>query len=305
MRRPLLCLFFVLLVGCLPTGSLRRVYRSPDFHLQSRKILPENALELGTTLQPLENQPGELLWLTGFSLSLKNKDDGRPTPQLLGFSSVDFRWPDWHRDKFSTTQDHRLFGAGQGSTSFHLPSGFGIPLSSNEGLVLSSRVFNLDAYLPEKKVYQEIILDFVRERGLSHPFHPILVRNVAAGLGQNTFWEVPPGGMILRNKISPNLKLSGAATLHGLTAHLERYAVSVELYDATLRKSLLKLTTQSDSNGLLQTIESYSSNRGLQLHPDHEYEAVVQYANPTKAPVRGVCYLTFYFYDGNFKKPPR
>lgn len=305
MRKPLLSLLALLLVGCLPTGGLRRVYRSPDFVVLSQKILPENALELGTNIQPLENQPGELLWLTGFELSLIEKDSGRPTPQLLGFSSIDFRWPDWHRDKFSTTQDSRLFGASQGKTSYQLPSGFGIPLSSNEGLILSSRVFNLDAYLPQQKVYQEATLDFVRERGLKRSYRPILLRNVELGIGQNIFWEVPPGGMILRNKITPNLKLPDATRLHGLTAHLDRYAESVELYDATLQKTLLRLAARYGQEGMLRSVESYSSGKGLVLLPGHDYEAVVRYSNPTRKSLRGVCYLTFYFHDRGFKKPPR
>ena len=305
MRKRLFTLFVLLLAGCLPTGSLRRVYRSPDFLIPSRKILPENALQLGTNIQPLENQPGELLWLTGFSLTLKEKDSGRPAPQLLGFSSIDFRWPEWHRDKFTTTQDHRLFGAGQGLSSFQMPPGFGIPVASNEGFILSSRVYNLDAYRPEQRVYQEVTLDFVRDRGLDRSYRPILLRNVEAGIGQKTYWEVPPGGMILRNKISPNLKLPGAARLHGLTAHLERHAVSAELYDATAKKSLLKLATRRGADGLLSSVESYSSTRGIVLQPGHDYEAIIRYDNPTQSPIRGVCYLTFYFYDSAFKKPER
>ncbi|MCA9796974.1 MAG: hypothetical protein KC910_34425 [Candidatus Eremiobacteraeota bacterium] len=295
MRR-YLSLLLLLLAGCLPTGPGIAGDESPPIPVQSH-ILPLEALTRSSKVLPLSHQPGELIWVTGASLQ------GRPEQAFVGDCTLDYRWPEWHNRKLKTTQSPRLFGLGQGLYRYQLPQGFGIPIYSNEPLLWTYRVFNLDAYLKPTQVQVRSEFDFIRDRGLQRPYIPLLVSNSGVTVAGSQSWPVPVGGNTVSSPIDDMLQLEFDRRLHGLTVALHTHARGFELYDATADRVVLTLKVlKRRADGSLEEVETFTSADGLLLEAGHHYQARVSYDNPTRSMIRGVAYVTAYFYDGQFSK---
>lgn len=305
MERRLSLLFcLLLLAGCLPTGGARLSFRSQPF-LLDRPISQDRSLELGTKVLPAENQPAQRVWVRGLTVTVNNTETDLPNPTLLGFCSLDFLYPEWHSEKLGQRQSARLFALSRGNQEFVLPSDFGIPMTSNEPLWLTSRVYNPDGYLPRQQVYVEAVLGLERVRGGRENLKAVQVRTARGSVNDSYPWTVPPGGSAVVTEINDRLGLTKPTRLHGLTASLQRWGERVTLRDATTGADLLTLRTTRERGGELERVESYSDSQGLLLQPDHRYQMVTRYENPRSEPVEGVAFLTFYFHDPDFRWPDR
>jgi hypothetical protein len=125
----------------------------------------------------LDNQPGELIWLTRFSALPYEKDEKVASPRFLGESSLKFARPSRHKQLLEAEWPpfELVFGAAGGAPSTQLPPGFGIPMYSNEPLLFQAAVVNFDAYQKATKVHLKGQLDYVRQRGLKVPIKPLRV----------------------------------------------------------------------------------------------------------------------------------
>ena len=299
---PLLSFLLVGLAGCLPTGPGTARHTSPPFTVD-RYLAPLAAPAQGSKVMLIENQPGELVWLTGVSIKAEDLELERLAPRFVGDCTVDFQWPDWHNEKLATRQPARLFSLGQGLYSFQLPEGFGIPLYSNEPLLWNYRVCNLSAYQKPTRVQVKSELRFVRDRGLDPPCIPLMVKNFPILHRGQPQWTVPPGKKVVAASLNDLLDLRIDRFLHGLTVALHPHAVGFQIIDRTEGKPVLTLLNQgSRKDGSLRRVESYSSKSGLLLKAEHRYRGVVHYLNESNSPKQGVAYVTAYLYDPEFSK---
>ena len=299
-------LFLSLVVSsCLPTGSSHRSFQTT--RLKIDRVTPlDQALQTGDKFMPIENQPGELIWLTGAKTRCFDADGATLTDRFLGYSTLDFRWPEWHNLKFVGSQSTRLFGLGRGVPEYNLPEGYGIPMHSNEPLWYTSRIANPDPYLPAQKLGQDLQLNLTRERGLRKPYQAVLVRPVDIRQSGSHVWELPPGDSSVRSEITGQLYLTeNCRRLVGMTAWMLDHGRSVVLLDLTTGDKLLELDSKLDADGLIQEIESYSDGAGVLLASDHRYALEATFEKAGQASGVGGAYVNLYFQDSEFVKPPR
>ncbi len=293
---PLLLLWVML--GCRPTGPVQIATVSREFQVE-QVYTASGSPVLGTELSLLDNHPGELVWLTGASLEALEGDQVQQ--QFVGDTTLDLIWPEWHRQHLKQDQGYRLFGLGQGCYRLAFAAGFGIPIMSNEPLIWSHRVLNLDPYQPATMVRYRAQLDLVRERGLTVSMHPLRTRLLAPDPDRST---ILPGGGQTRFDVTAQLGLEVDERLHAATVQLHPYAVSSELRDLTEDKTLVRLEVlERRSDQSLAEVSQYASSEGVILPARHRFELVTRYSNPTGRPLPGVAYWTTYFWDHRVSLP--
>lgn len=96
------------------------------------------------------------------------------------------------------------------------------------------------------------------------------------------FWFVEPGREVNRTLVTKLLDLPYDTTLHYVAVHVHPYAESVELRDLTTGESVYKSNTiQTEGKVGLERVEYFSSEEGIPLYADHDYELVSVYQNDT------------------------
>ncbi len=272
------------MLACLPVGPgqvavFSRTFPVREVHRPQRPPIDQQTFVL------LDNQPGELLWVTGFSL--EGQEKGQPAPHFVGDSDL------------VGSKGESYFEAGQGLYRLDFPPGFGLPVPSDRRLTWRFGLLNLDAYQAATEVRFRGSVSFVRARNLEPDPHPLLTRTLAL-----SSWKVPPGGSTQVDEVSTWLGLKVRQRLHLATVRLYPGADYSELRDATTGASLIRLKVrQRRQDGSLAAVDSYASSEGHILTPDHRYEIVTRYSNPTQREVPGGARWTFYFYDPDFSPP--
>ncbi len=120
-------------------------------------------------------------------------------------------------------------------------------------------------------------------------------------------WMVPPGRHSYRVKVVANqLNLAASTTLHYATAHLHPYGESLELYDLTTAKSVLKIQAEDfkDKVGVMHMGE-FQSASGIVVDPSHQYELRAEYNNTTSKDVDAMAILYLYLLEKDFHYPPK
>lgn len=299
-------LFIMILfaTGCLPSGPGETTLKTTPLRVD-RKTETYQAHQTGDKLVPIAGQPGELIWLTGVRASMLSEEGVALPDRFMGYSTLDFQWAEWHNEKFGTAQSARIFGLGRGMTEYGLPAGFGVPVHSNEPLWYSSRIVNPDPYLPVQRLSQELTLSFRRNRGLSEPIAPVLVRPVDVRESDSHLWELPPGVKTVRTDITDLLYLNGKTRLVGATAWMLDFAQQASLWDSTTGEELLVLKAVTRETGEVESLESYSDPEGIVLLPSHRYEIEAQFHNSSQKSTYVGAYLNLYLEDSSFQLPPR
>ncbi len=120
-------------------------------------------------------------------------------------------------------------------------------------------------------------------------------------------WMVPPGRHSYRVKVVANqLNLTTSTTLHYVTAHLHPYGESLELYDLTALRSVLKIQAEDfhDKVGVKHMGE-FQSASGIVVDPAHQYELRAEYNNTTSKDVDAMAILYLYLLENDFHYPPK
>jgi hypothetical protein len=118
-------------------------------------------------------------------------------------------------------------------------------------------------------------------------------------------WMVPPGRHTYRAKVVVSqFNLTAPTTLHYATAHLHPYGESLELYDITAQKSVLKINAEDyrDKVGVARMGE-FQSEDGILVTPDHQYELRAEYNNTTSADSDAMAILYLYLLEKDFHGP--
>lgn len=241
---------------------------------------------------PLDSQPfqlgdsqaRELFWIVGFEAEVL--EGGKPaSPEWLCHANLDY-----HPEAASLSglsPDGRFVTLSQGQESVRFPTGFGIPVYSDDQLSLTNQALNLNqpqakAHLrfrtkvyyrkqseleqPMKALGQMAVsglksLDRARRYGVD----PKLLKEAgpfcSVGLSANaevayrdkygqeftSHWVVKPGREVSQTNVTPQLELTRDVTVHYVGVHLHPYAESLELLDLTTGKSVYKSRSKPSS----------------------------------------------------------
>ncbi len=119
-------------------------------------------------------------------------------------------------------------------------------------------------------------------------------------------WVVPPGRQTNHTRVTTLLDLPFDTTAHAIAVHLHPFAESLELRDLTAGRPVFTSRARQlpDRIGLAH-VESYSSESGLPLFRDHEYELVSVYNNTTRENQDSMAVMTLYLQDREFQPPAK
>ena len=96
-------------------------------------------------------------------------------------------------------------------------------------------------------------------------------------------WTISTDSLeVLATNITPMLDLQENTAIHAISLHVHPYAHSLELIDKTVGISLFKGTVDYQNGNLLRisNMDIYSSEEGIPVYKDHEYQLISIYQNP-------------------------
>jgi len=258
------------------------------------------------------SEPPELLWLTGARLELVGPDGRtRVSEEFLWFSCLTI-----DDLLLSATAHNRLFGnaatplpvqrkpylicCNQGHLQTAFPPGFAIPVLSHEPLMIEAAVVNQKQKEPVKLRFKWTV-EYLRDQDLQQPLKPLFIRVVEAVPPR---WTVPPGRDVKRFNVTRQLALPFDTTMHYIKAYLQPFGESIELRDLTTGTTLFTSRARPfpDRVGLAH-LDAFSSEEGIPIFKDHEYELVSTYDNTSAAEVPARAAMRLYLLNKKFQKP--
>ncbi|MEM7676333.1 MAG: hypothetical protein AAF449_10060 [Myxococcota bacterium] len=236
----------------------------------------------------------------------------------------------------------RLFTLSQGQFRIRFPEGFGIPVLSSEPLTLTTQVLNLNHEPADFDVRHRVQIRYRKQTELKRPMVPLFQKSVyglallegkdghfghdphsTKGQGclekdnassheyKDTYgrrftghWVVQPGREVNRTPVSKLLSLPYDARVHYIAVHLHPFAQSLTLIDKTAKKTLFTSRAENfDGKIGLKHVDYFSSQEGIIMPRDHEYELVSVYENTTDEPQDSMAVMYMYFADPKFEAP--
>lgn len=92
---------------------------------------------------------------------------------------------------------------------------------------------------------------------------------------ESLHWVVKPGRDVNRNNVTQLMPIPYDTTIHYIAVHLHPFGESLELRDITANKTIFKSYTKNypDKAGI-QHVDYYSSQEGIPIYKDHDYELI-------------------------------
>jgi hypothetical protein len=323
-----------------PVYTIDRKYRSEEGPWTTEKVRLE------------ESSTRELLWITGIRTEMVGPDGATPTlPEFMCHVSLNFENVEKHRSDFGWGNQGiaRILALSQGQLEARFPAGFGIPLFSDEGLTLTTKVLNHNRPDEHFQVRHLVTIEFVRDADRRSPMKAL--RNIVghvlvplqpsessgmgamhhhghaedgdddeagtaaptmvAGILKNSsgrqfvgHWVVKPGREVRKKNVTETLQIPFDTTLHYAGVHMHPFAESLELRDLTTGKSLIKVFARPLAKGIgLEHVDSFSSEKGIPIYKDHQYQMVSVYNNTTSVDQDSMAVMFLFLLDPQFRKP--
>ena len=285
----------------------------------------------------------ELVWIVGYEAELISSKSGSAVPdRFMCHVSVDLQKEAYQQRLAPRLQaTYRLVTLSQGLTKVDFPTGFGMPIPSDQLLWIRSQLLNLNDEKIADNIQFKIKFHYLRDKELQAPIKPLfLVRApVVKSLepGQNHFggvkssagcsvgvnanpddyleydskgqafiphWKLPPGREETKTLITERLSLPDDMTVHAIVSHVHPSAESLTLIDLTTLDMVYQARTNPNKERLaLDSISTYSSEVGLALKKDHDYGLVSVYDNQTDRELDSMAVMYLYLHDPEFLPP--
>jgi len=111
-------------------------------------------------------------------------------------------------------------------------------------------------------------------------------------------WVVPVGKNRYHSPVNSQLQIQDSLRLHAAALHVHPFATKISLVDKTAGKAIFssKVTNHKDLIGLTN-IEPFSSEEGIWLYQNHDYEIVLEVNNTSKKEQDMMGSMFLFFYD--------
>lgn len=285
------------------------------------------------------SQDSTLLWLTGFHVkALDAKTLKTVSKDFICHTNVDFNdvkyYSSFHLEKRIGSQYPRLTSLSHGMENFSFPKGYGVPMKGNELLYVTTESLNHN--LPEANFWirHEVDITYSKDKHLKplmsrtafimlpydkyNPFKqptdpgtnqciPVETKNHSYDDGRGNklsgHWVVPKGKNTYRSNINQQLQIQDSLRLHAAALHVHPFATQISLFDKTTRQNIFTSKIVNHKNKIgLTSIESFSSEKGIWLYNNHEYEIVLQVNNTTSINQDMMGSMFLFFYDKELDK---
>ena len=114
----------------------------------------------------------ELLWIRAYRTEIVGPDSAEPVaPDYMCHNNLNIEDLDRHHRLFGSqaTSQPRLFTLSQGQMDVAFPKGFGIPILSDESLLVATQVLNHNEKDANFQVRHRTTIEYVRDRDLKTP----------------------------------------------------------------------------------------------------------------------------------------
>lgn len=303
-----------------PTLLIDDIYKSMEGPQSSRMV----------QLSPKE----ELIWITGFSIKALDSENLNPiSNEFICHMNVDINDEEYYnywnlKDRIGK-QFPRLTSLSNGFLTSNFPDGYGVPMKGNSHIKITSQALNHNQKKILKKIKHEVSIKYQIEK---NEFKPLMSKTVfiqlpydfqnpyksplapeknfcipvdskyhnytnSAGEALSGHWVIPKGKNTYKSSINEQLQLKDSLRLHYAAIHVHPFSTSIALYDKTLNQTLFKSKITNLNNKIgLKNVEAFSSEKGIWLYHNHEYELVLEVDNPfnTKEDMMGSMFLFFY-----------
>jgi hypothetical protein len=115
---------------------------------------------------------------------------------------------------------------------------------------------------------------------------------------------VPRGRSERKTLVTKWLHIPYDTTVHFIAVHVHPFCESLALRDLNTGKTLFKSTMRGPKKGIgLENVSYFSSEKGIPVYKDHEYEMVSVYQNSSGENQDAMATFFLYLLDKEFKKP--
>jgi hypothetical protein len=280
------------------------------------------------------SQDSTVLWLTGFHVkALDAKTLKTASKDFICHTNVDFNdikyYSSFHLEKRIGTQYPRLTSLSHGMENFSFPKGYGVPMKGNELLYVTTESLNHNLPNANFWIRHEVEITYSKNKHLKplmsrtafimlpynkyDPFKqptdpgtnqciPVETKNHSYDDGKGNklsgHWVVPHGKNTYRSSINEQLQIQDSLRLHAAALHVHPFATQISLYDKTIRQNIFTSKIVNHKNKIgLTSIEPFSSENGIWLYKNHEYEIVLDVNNTTTINQDMMGSMFLFFYD--------
>ena len=117
-------------------------------------------------------------------------------------------------------------------------------------------------------------------------------------------WVVEPGRRVNRSVVTHRMRLPFDTTVHYIHPHMHAFGESLEFRDLTTGETIFasQATRYTDRHGIAR-LEHFSSEEGIPVFKDHEYELITVYNNTTAVNQDAMAVMYLYLLNKEFQKP--
>ena len=283
------------------------------------------------------NQSEELLWITGFDIkAVDAKTNEVISNDFICHMNVDLNdanyFGNWSLNDRIGKQYPRLTSLSNGFVSFDFPKGYGVPIKGNEYLFITSQALNHNEKSIFKKIKHLVTVKNEKNNGTQKPLMsktvyiqlpynkedpfktpldpasnqciPVETKNHSYPDGNGNMlsghWIIPKGKNTYRSSITSQLQLQlqDSLRLHFSAIHVHPFATSIALYNKTTKQNIFKsgISNHKDKIGLIE-VAPFSSEEGIWLYKEHEYELVLEVNNTSTIDQDMMGSMFLFFYD--------
>lgn len=281
------------------------------------------------------SQDSTLLWITGFHVkALDSKTKKQISNDFICHTNIDFNdvkyFSNFHLEKRIGIYYPRLTSLSHGLENFSFPKGYGIPMKGNDLLYITTESLNHNLPNANYLIKHEVTIDYSKDNSR---IKPLLSRTVFIMLPYNKFdpykspidpgkdycipvetknhsydygngkvlsghWVIPIGEKTYRSSIDGQLQIKDSLRLHAAAIHVHPFAHSLTLYDKTTKIAIFKSEMTNHKNKIgLSNINQFSSESGIWMYVNHEYELVLEVNNTTNVTQDMMGSMFLFFYD--------
>ena len=275
-----------------------------------------------------------LVYITGFKVkALDSKTKVTISKDFICHTNIDFNdvsyYSEFHLKDRIGKQYPRMATLSHGFESYEFPKGYGVAMKGKNLLYVTTQALNHNIKNISKLVKHEVTIKYSKEKDIKplmcrtifielpfdekDPFKspldpasnmcvPVETTNHVYDDGKghklSGHWVIQPGKKTFRSAVNAQLEIVDSLRLHAATIHVHPFATSILLFDKTAKKVVFKskITNHPDRIGITK-IESFSSEVGIWLYHNHDYELQLNVDNPTTASIEMMGSMSLFFYD--------
>lgn len=280
------------------------------------------------------SQDSTLLWMTGFKVEAQNAKTGeKMSNDFICHMNVDINdtkyYSNFGLENRIGKQYPRLTSLSHGMETFTFPKGFGVPMKGNDLLYVTTQTLNHNIKEAYYKVKHKVTIAYDEKQKLKplmsktafimlpydqyDPYKspidpgtdfciPVETKNHSYDDGKGNklsgHWVIPIGKNKYRSNINHQLEIKDSLRLHAAAIHVHPFATKIMLFNKTTQQPIFvsNITNHQNSIGL-KNIENFSSEEGIWLFANQDYEIVLEVNNTSAIEQDMMGSMFLFFYD--------